>query len=165
MPSPTGEFWLNDAAAMSARIDEQGLGFLIVDGLSDRDMSGDFHAWIYDYGAPYGKKKSTYKASTGKSRPRKSAWSPMLLRAIWIANTHEMQAGIAAGWLKEEKQWSYGAERKARNPKYQGRPAKAGLWTVATHEWPSPLDAPYAPPADVGPTVGFPIQGSLLDID
>ncbi|MCZ2262331.1 hypothetical protein [Isoptericola sp. QY 916] len=157
----TGDFWLNDAAAMRDCIDEQGLGFLIVDGLSDRDLSGNFHSWLYAYGANYGKKKTSYKPSTGKSRPRKAAWSPMLLRAIWIQNIHEMNAGIAAGWLKEEPQWSYGAEKKERNPKFQGKLEKAGPWIVAAHEWPDPRDSRYVPPTESHSGDGFPVQGSL----
>lgn len=134
--------WLNDARAMRDCIAEQGLGFLIADGLAGLDVDGSFRRWLVDYGAANGKRPSGYVASTGRSRPRKASWTPLRLRAIWIENTFELDAGIAAGWLTEKGQpaWGAGDSRRRRNPKFQGSPARAARWTVAAHRWPSPLE-------------------------
>lgn len=135
----TSPFWLNDARAMRECVEEQGLGFLIVDGVASLDVDGRFREWIAAYGAAHGKRPSGYVASTGTSRPRKVGWTPLELRAIWIENLIELDAGIAAGWLNRKSQpdWSTGDKRRARNDKYQGRPEKAGPWQVAYHAWPS----------------------------
>lgn len=135
----TSPFWLNDARAMRDCIEEQGLGFLIVDGLAALDVEGHFRAWIAAYGAAHGKKPSGYVASTGGSRPRKVAWTPLKLRAIWIENLTELDAGIAAGWLRRKPQpdWSTGDRRRTRNDKYEGRPERAEPWQVAQHVWQS----------------------------
>ncbi|WP_127573726.1 hypothetical protein [Georgenia faecalis] len=134
----TSPFWMNDARAMHECVDEQGLGFLVVDGLASLDVDGQFRAWIEANGAAHGKKPSGYVASTGKSRPRKVAWTPLELRAIWIENLVELNAGIAAGWLRRKPQpdWSAGDQRRPRNDKYQGKLEKAGGWQVAYHAWP-----------------------------
>jgi len=140
----TSPFWLNDARAMRECVDEQGLGFLIVDGLASLDVDGRFRDWIASYGAAHGKKPSGYLPSTGTSRPRKVEWTPLDLRAIWIENLIELDAGIAAGWLgrKPQPDWSTGHKRRARNDKYQGKPEKATRWQVAHHAWPSQRQTP-----------------------
>ncbi|WP_146929646.1 hypothetical protein [Cellulomonas xylanilytica] len=129
--------WLNDARAMRGCIEEQGLGFLIVDGLAGLDVEGIFRQWIETYGARYGKQPSTYVASTGTSRPRKVEWTPIRLRALWIENLYELQASVLAGWLwqKPQPDWGAGEQRRARNDKYQARLGAAGPWTVASFEW------------------------------
>jgi hypothetical protein len=129
--------WLNDARAMRACIEEQGLGFLIVDGLAALDPDGAFRQWIEDYGARYGKQPSGYVASTGLSRPRKVEWTPLRLRALWLDNDLELDAAIAAGllWQRPQPDWGAGEQRRARNDKYQGRLQFAGPWTVASFEW------------------------------
>ena len=129
--------WLNDARAMRECIDEQGLGFLIVDGLAGLDADGAFRRWVERYGAQHGKKPSGYVASTGRSRPRKVDWTPLHLRALWVQNTYELDASIAAGWLwvRPQPDWGSGEQRRARNDKFQARLGLAQSWTVASFDW------------------------------
>ena len=135
----TSPFWLNDARAMRDCIEEQGLGFLVVDGLASLDVDGHFRDWIAAYGAEHGKKPSGYVPSTGRSRPRKVEWTPLELHAVWIENLIELDAGVAAGWLVRTPQpdWGAGDVRRPRNDKYQGKPERAQPWRVAHHAWPS----------------------------
>ncbi|NTW42517.1 MAG: hypothetical protein HGA44_22030 [Cellulomonadaceae bacterium] len=133
----TGPLWLNDARAMRGCIEEQGLGFLIIDGLAGLDADGTFRTWIETYGARHGKNPSGYVASTGLSRPRKVEWTPLQLRALWIEDLFELQSSILAGWLwvKEQPDWGAGEQRRARNDKFQARLGHARPWTVASFEW------------------------------
>ncbi len=127
--------WLNDTEAVLACVEEQGLGFLIVDGLAGMDTTGAFRAWHTDYGLTTGKPLSDYVASTGNSRKRKTWWAPLTLRAVWIENTASLDAGIAAGWIRTKRQPDWGAEKRKRNPKFEARHSDAGAWIVASHEW------------------------------
>lgn len=135
----SSEMWLNDAEAVRACVAEQGLGFLIVDGRAGLDVSGEFRAWHKEFAESDGRALSGYVSSTGRSRPRKATWTPLALRAIWIENTAALDAGIAAGWLSRRAQpdWGTGAERRPRNDKFSGKPAKAEPWRVASHAWAS----------------------------
>ncbi len=126
--------WLNDARAMRSCVEQQGLGFLVVEGLSGFDTTGEFKAWHKALGAAGGRKVREYVASTGRSRPRKAAFTPLELRAIWIEDSVELDAGIAGGWLSQEAQPDWGGT-VARNDKFMARFARAGQWQVAHHEW------------------------------
>ena len=127
--------WLNDARAMRECVATQGLGFLVMEGESSFDASGEFKDWHKALGAEAGRAVREYKASTGRSRPRKAAFTPLDLRAIWIENTDALLAGIAGGWLFEAAQprWEGTVER---NSKFQARFARATEWQVAHHAWP-----------------------------
>jgi hypothetical protein len=129
--------WLNDSRAVRECVADQGLGFLMVDGLAGLDVSGSFRDWHKAYGESDGRALSGYVASTGKSRARKAEWKPLKLRAIWIENAAALDAGVAAGWLQQREQphWGAGDARRARNDKFVAKPAKAGPWQVASHEW------------------------------
>lgn len=130
--------WLNDFRAVRECAAEQGLGFLIVDGLAGLDVSGAFRAWHKSFGESDGRPLSGYVASTGVSRARKAVWKPLELRAIWIEDLLALDAGIAAGWLVQRRQpdWGAGDARRARNDKFQGRTKLAGPWQVASYAWP-----------------------------
>lgn len=129
--------WLNDARAMRECIEEQGLGFLIVDGLADLDVDGSFRRWVENYGAMHGKQRSGYVASTGRSRPRKVRWAPLQLRALWVENTEQLDASITAGWLgvRPQPDWGAGDLRRPRNDKFQAHLGLAQPWTVASFDW------------------------------
>ncbi|MFE7504374.1 hypothetical protein [Promicromonospora sp. NPDC057488] len=129
--------WLNDARAIRECVAEQGLGFLIVDGLAGLDALGEFRAWHKAYAESDGRPLSGYVASTGTSRPRKATWTPVSLQAIWIENTFELDAGITAGWLiqKDQPDWGAAEWKRKRNDKFQGKPHLAGPWQVASHSW------------------------------
>ncbi|MBD7949235.1 hypothetical protein [Oerskovia rustica] len=134
-----GAMWLNDSRAVKQCIAEQGLGFLVVDGLAGLDASGGFREWHKAYGESDGRPLSGYVASTGTSRPRKAVWKPLMLRAIWIEDLPALDAGIAAGWIvqKEQPDWGSGDARRRRNDKFQGKPHLAAPWHVASHVWPN----------------------------
>jgi hypothetical protein len=129
--------WLNDARATRECVAEQGLGFLIVDGLAGLDALGEFRAWHKAYAESDGRPLSGYVASTGTSRPRKATWAPVSLQAIWIENTFELDAGITAGWLvqKDQPDWGAAESKRKRNDKFQGKPSLAGQHRVASHSW------------------------------
>ncbi|MEU4360493.1 hypothetical protein [Promicromonospora sp. NPDC023987] len=129
--------WLNDARAVHECVAEQGLGFLIVDGLAGLDALGEFRAWHKAYAESDGRPLSGYVASTGTSRPRKATWAPLSLQAIWIENALELDAGIAGGWLvqKDQPDWGAADAKRKRNDKFQGKTDLAGQWQVASYAW------------------------------
>lgn len=129
--------WLNDARAVRECVEQQGLGFLIVDGLAGLDSQGEFRAWHKTFAESDGRPLSGYVASTGTSRARKATWTPLHLQAIWIENLYELDAGIAAGWIfqKGQPHWGAAESRRKRNDKFQARPSLATQWQVAAHAW------------------------------
>jgi len=138
----TRHAWLNDAQAVRACVHEQGLGFLIVDGLAGFDHTGAFRAWHTSYGLSGGRPLSGYVPATGTSRARKSDFWPMTLRAIWIEDSASLDAGIAAGWIYQAPQpaWGAGDARRPRNDKFKAIPKKAGSpWQVGSYDWPPPF--------------------------
>ncbi len=129
--------WLNDAQAMRDCVELQGLGFIVVEGLSSFDATGDFKQWHKALGATGRRPLREYVPSTGRSRPRKAAFTPLELRAIWIENTQALKAGIAGGWLAQESQPDWEGT-VARNDKFKARFDRASEWEVAHHSWPEP---------------------------
>lgn len=129
--------WLNDARAMRECVEEQGLGFLVADGMAGFDTSGEFREWHKALGAQGRRPLRDYTPSTGRSRPRKSEFTLLGLRAVWIQDIHQLDAGIAAGWLIESGQpnWGGTVERAA---KFKARFDLAKPWQVADHSWQRP---------------------------
>ncbi|MGW6128984.1 hypothetical protein ACWFNE_03040 [Cellulomonas sp. NPDC055163] len=125
--------WLNDARAMRECIELQGLGFLVAEGLSGFDTTGEFKEWHKALGST-GKKLRDYVPSTGRSRPRKASFTPLELRALWIENLLDLDAAVLAGWLFQDTQPNWEGT-VARNDKFKARLAKAGRWQVAHHAW------------------------------
>lgn len=129
--------WLNDAQAMRECVALQGLGFIVVEGLSSFDSTDEFKQWHKALGATAGRPLRAYVPSTGGSRPRKAAFTPLELRAIWIENLQALNAGIAAGWLTQEPQPAWEGS-VARKDKFKARFDRATEWAVARHSWPEP---------------------------
>jgi len=127
--------WLNDARAMRECVELQGLGFLVAEGLSRLDVTGEFKQWHKALATGDGKKVREYTASTGRSRARKAAFTLLELRALWIEDLVDLQAAVLAGWLRQKPQPNWGGT-VARNDKFQARFADAGPWQVAHHTWP-----------------------------
>ena len=125
--------WLNDARAMRECVELQGLGFLVAEGLSGLDATGEFKEWHKALGSE-GKKGREYVPSTGRSRPRKAAFTPLELRAVWLEDLSDLDAAILAGWLYQEPQPMWEGT-VARNDKFKARFAHAGRWQVAHHAW------------------------------
>lgn len=130
-----GDTWLNDARAMRECIAEQGLGFLVAEGLSSYEVTDEFKAWHKALGATGQRALRPYVPSTGTHRPRKSAFTPLELRAIWLRNEQDLDRAIASGWLYQATQPHWGGT-VARNDKFKARLAGSGGWQVAHHVWP-----------------------------
>lgn len=130
---------LNDARAMRSCLSEQGLGFLILDGAATLDETEDFDAWHRAY-TREGRTNVAYTSNSGVSRPRKQAFRPLVLRALWIENLAALDAGIAGGWITQSRQGAQqvrpGQDRGAdRNDKFQLKVHKSAAWVVATRSW------------------------------
>jgi hypothetical protein len=144
--------WLNDAQAMRECVGLQGLGFLVVEGLASFDDTGEFKEWHKHFAATGDAARRDYVASTGLSRLRKAAFTPLMLRAVWIDNTDELITAIAAGWLSQVPQPNWGGT-VARNDKFRANFARASDWEVAQHYWPeSQADSVYYRAARHTPT-------------
>lgn len=129
--------WLNDARAMRACIAEQGLGFLVADGVAGLDSTGEFREWHKALGAEGARPLREYTPSTGRSRLRKSQFTLRDLRALWIADTDALDASIAAGWIIEVAQPNWGGTVE-RAPKFKAKFGLASSWMVADFSWPRP---------------------------
>lgn len=129
--------WLNDARAMRECIARQGLGFLIADGMAGLDTTGEFREWHKALGAGGNRPLREYTPSTGRSRSRKSEFTLLGVRAVWIHDTDALDAGIAAGWLIESTQPSW-AGRVERAPKFKARLDLSAPWRVADYSWTRP---------------------------
>jgi hypothetical protein len=131
---------LNDSEAITACVQEQGLGFLVLDGSATFDETRSFDEWHRGY-TREGRSGATYTSNTGQQRRRKAAFSPLSLRAVWIEDLPALDAGLAGGWLRREKQGAQpvraGEVRgAARNDKFHLRVRDASPWVVAEHHWP-----------------------------
>jgi len=130
---------LNDAGAVRACLADQGLGFLVANGLSEYDSTGTFDAWHRVF-TREGRGTSTYRSNSGVSRPRKAAFVLEDVSAYWIENVAALDTGIAGGWCSERTVGrqpvtgtaEFGADRKE---KVQLDLAKASPWQVARFAW------------------------------
>lgn len=86
---------LNDAAAVRACVNLQGLGFVILSGRGVMDEDGAFKTWHDNF-----KGKVATPSLSGNSRLRKSAFKPLMLEAFWIANLEALDAAVVAGAMK-----------------------------------------------------------------
>ncbi|HEY3545162.1 MAG TPA: hypothetical protein VGK17_03620 [Propionicimonas sp.] len=136
---------LNDSAAVTACLAEQGLGFLVLDGAATFDEAGAFDDWHRAYTRedrpPVG-----YASNTGRRRRRKLAFEPLTLRALWIQDLQALDAGIVGGWISRERQGAQqvlvGDERGAgRNDKFHLKVHRSSPWTVAQVSWRTTPDA------------------------
>lgn len=130
---------LNDSEAIRACVEEQGLGFLILDGMAYIDETGEFDAWHRTF-ALRGRDKVQYVSNSGRRRPRKSAFAPTVLRAIWISGPDDLEAGILGGWISRQKQGAQAVRAgqlrgAARNDKFHLRVQDAESLEVARESW------------------------------
>jgi hypothetical protein len=130
---------LNDSAAINACLAEQGLGFLVLDGVARFDETGAFDEWHRTF-TREGSKSVGSGSNSGRHRRRKSAFDPLTLRALWIANLAALDAGIAGGWISQQKQGAQavrpGQARGAdRNDKYHIKVHKSAPWIVGQVSW------------------------------
>jgi hypothetical protein len=130
---------LNDEEAIRACVEEQGLGFLVVGGSALMDEDLHFVTWHRAFKAAQGIR--TAPSNSGRSRPRKAAFSPLHIEAFWLANTPALDAAIAAGQLAARPQGSQapreegvrGADRRDKFHMHVNR-ARNGL-RVARRNW------------------------------
>lgn len=130
---------LNDVEAVRHSVAEQGLGFLVLEGLGVMDQDGSFVSWHRELKSVNG--VQTQRSNSGLSRLRKAAFGPLSLHAVWIADTESLDAAIAAGWIKlfaQGRQAPVGTETlgRPRREKYLLRPAGLKRLSVAHSEWP-----------------------------
>jgi hypothetical protein len=130
---------LNDSEAITACLTEQGLGFLVVDGAATFDDTGLFDEWHRAY-TREGLPAADVGANSGWRRRRKQAFTPLVVRALWIDGLDELNAGLAGGWIRREKQGAQpvrpGEERgAARRDKFHLRVHRATPWVVSARTW------------------------------
>lgn len=130
---------LNDAEAIIDCVNEQGLGFIIIDGTSTVDATGEFDEWHRAYTRD-GRLGAPYRPNTTNRRRRKVAFTPLALRALWIDDLASLDAGIAGGWISRQGQGAQQARSDetrgaARNDKFHLKVHKASPWVVAEEVW------------------------------
>lgn len=130
---------LNDEAAISACVAEQGLGFLVIGGRALMDEGSTFVEWHRGFKAAQGIRSAA--SNTGTSRIRKAAFSPLHVEAFWIPSNEALHAAVAAGQLKVRPQGRQapkqaGGQGAYRLDKFQMHVPRArkGL-RVARREW------------------------------
>lgn len=131
---------LNKVEAVEACVSQQGLGFLVVEGVARYDATGAFDDWHRAF-TREGQRNSLSQSNSGVRRRRKSAFVPQSLRAIWIPDEHSLRAGIAGGWLSQRTQGRQAVrpgqtEGATRSDKFHIDLVAASPWVVARHEWP-----------------------------
>lgn len=135
------EALLNDERAIRACIDEQGLGFLIINGAAEMDESGDFVAWHRQFKATRtGREPSP--SNSGRSRTRKAAFSTLNVESFWVPSSQALDAAILSGALKvrpigRQAPKALGAKGAARADKFEMRMQQArSAIRVARYDWP-----------------------------
>jgi hypothetical protein len=133
---------LNDESATRDCIAEQGLGFLILSGAARMDESGEFVEWHRGFKAERTGRKPA-PSNSGKSRMRKSAFTPVRAEAFWVPNTEALIAAILAGRLRvrpigRQAPRAAGEKGAPRNDKFEirMREAREGI-RVARYDFPS----------------------------
>jgi hypothetical protein len=136
---------LNDVDAITACVDEQGLGFLVLNGRAEMDEDGSFLAWHREFKSRQGKVAAP--SNSGRSRMRKRSFWPLNVEAFWLANAEALRAAIVAGQLRASAQGRQapkvaGKEGAARADKFHidMRKARTGL-RLATRAWRYPDSA------------------------
>lgn len=131
---------LNDEAAMEECIDDQGLGFLVCNGLAIADDDLGFVGWHREFKLANGVKSRS--SNSGGSRMRKAAFEPLDVEVFWFPNLVALEAAKVAGQISGFKQGRQaparvGVDGKPRGRKYKLRPARArGTLDVARLEYP-----------------------------
>ncbi|KRF28936.1 hypothetical protein ASG91_04715 [Phycicoccus sp. Soil802] len=131
---------LNDERAIRACIDEQGLGFLIVNGAAEMDESGEFVAWHRQFKAGRGGPPAA-PSNSGTSRTRKAAFTTLHVESFWVPNSEALDAAILRGALKvkpigRQAPRALGGEGAARADKFvmRMREARKSI-RVARYDW------------------------------
>lgn len=132
---------LNDARATRDCIAEQGIGFLVLNGVALMDEDGAFVDWHREFKVTRSARASA-PSNSGRSRVRKAAFTPLTVEAFWVADTRSLQAAIAGGQLSIGSDHFRQAPRKegtsgaARKPKFKMHMPRARQALMVGHqEW------------------------------
>jgi hypothetical protein len=102
---------LNDQIAMEKCISEQGLGFLVANGIGVKDEDGTFVEWHRSYKRSHG--VTSASSNSGKSRSRKRAFELMSVQAFYFRNLEALNSAKASGVLS-------GFSQGAQAPRCEG---------------------------------------------
>lgn len=129
---------LNDEQAVRECVEDQGLGFLVINGVAVDDENGLFRAWHRDLRMTNGR---TPRESDNSAHHRrmKAGFHGVSVEAFWIPNTSALLAAIAGGSMQVAPQGRQ-ASGAPRRDKFKMRPRQAraddGI-RVANFEWPA----------------------------
>ncbi|CAL8974057.1 hypothetical protein CELL_01687 [Cellulomonas sp. T2.31MG-18] len=129
---------LNDEQAVRECIEDQGLGFLVINGIATEDEDGSFRAWHRALRVSGGRNLRESENSTHHRR-MKAGFRAISVEAFWIPNTPALLAAIAAGSMQVAVQGRQ-ASGAARRNKFKMRPRQARADSgirVASFEWPT----------------------------
>ena len=132
---------LNDREAIDACIADQGLGFLMVGGEAIEDVDGSFLRWHRALKVAHGVKSRP--SNSGRSRPRKAAFEPLQILAVYFPTTDAFDLAKASGQITGFSQGKQAPAREgefgsSRRPKYKLHVARAleGKYVVAEYSFP-----------------------------
>lgn len=146
-----GSMWLNDEVAVRECVAEQGLGFLVVSGEAQMDVSGQFKAW-HDQWKAQDSGRTVALSNSGRSRMRKGAFNPLRVDAFWVPDGAALAAAVLSGQLGIAAQ----GRQAPRSPGQPGAPratkftmnmtrAKGSGMHVASYSWPVGKADPPSP--------------------
>lgn len=121
---------LNDATAVRACVEAQGLGFLVLSGRGIMDEDGKFKTWHDAF-----KGKTPTPSLSGNSRLRKAGFAPLIVESLWIANLESLYAAVLRGAMRVAAQ---GRQQSgaARPDKFNVRLTSARpMMRVANRSW------------------------------
>lgn len=131
---------LNDVSAIRRCVADNGLGFLVLEGVGVMDEDESFVTWHRQLKAASGVRSQ--RSNSGRSRLRKAVFAPQRLHAVWIADVATLDASVASGHIKvfAQGRQAPGAGDTAgrtRMAKYALRPAGLRSLSVAQADWPT----------------------------
>lgn len=107
---------LNDVGAVHARLDEGGLGFLILTGVTDYD-DGEFRAWQMKFRADHGRTPRRRTTESRYTRRSKRGFTPTRLEAVHVPDRSGLDSALERGAINMMLQGRQ-ASGDARKPKY-----------------------------------------------
>ena len=129
---------LNDEQAVRECIEDQGLGFLVANGIATEDEDGSFRTWHRALRATNGRSPRE-SDNSAHHRRMKAGFRGISVESFWIPNTPALLAAIAAGSMQVAPQGRQ-ASGAPRRDKFKMRPRRAradGGIRVANFEWPA----------------------------
>lgn len=125
-----GEAILNDAEAVMACVEGQGLGFLVLSGRGVMDEDGAFKAWHDAF-----KGKPATPSLSGNSRLRKASFVPLVVEAFWIPNREAFDEAVRLGALRIASQGRQQSGAPRRDKIHMRLEPARRLLRVAERAW------------------------------